>query len=342
MSSRTHPPYPAYRSLEFRTSSLRPSCDCSHSLPRARPSTYVTNSKRAFQAQFRRWDFPPKQRPAHANDRLVRRFKELWEKNFAQRDMLRLLNEEESFNIKVRELMRLRARNKWMLRAPNGDGLKSSGTDGRDGMEEQSSRDLVATSAPRNEPDAPPRISTAQHRQGLSKRIQRRRKREATSADGAPSDARFPSETTLHQTRRILGLDPATYRAIRDSFQRMCHQEGVSKKTLAGASAWAAVKARLVQDFPQIKSAFQTMKDDIEPGKLALDVICVDITKRMHNLETRMTLAEARTTLGVNPEESRLMRVDLHHLLFDARQGSGSGGHGQGRYEAVPGWQGAY
>jgi hypothetical protein len=34
--------------------------------------------------------------------------------------MLRILNEEEGFDIKERELMRVRAKNRWLLRVPNG------------------------------------------------------------------------------------------------------------------------------------------------------------------------------------------------------------------------------
>lgn len=42
-------------------------------------------SKRAFQTQFKRWDFPSKQNPAHRNIDLVTRVKELWEQNYSQR-----------------------------------------------------------------------------------------------------------------------------------------------------------------------------------------------------------------------------------------------------------------
>ncbi|KAF4609395.1 hypothetical protein G7Y89_g15873 [Cudoniella acicularis] len=65
-------------------------------------------SKRAFQTQFKRWDFPSKQNPAHKNAALVQRVKELWDCNTSQREMLRLLNEE-GFEIKERELMRQEA-----------------------------------------------------------------------------------------------------------------------------------------------------------------------------------------------------------------------------------------
>jgi hypothetical protein len=34
--------------------------------------------------------------------------------------MLRILNEEDGFEIKERELMRVRAKNRWLLRVPNG------------------------------------------------------------------------------------------------------------------------------------------------------------------------------------------------------------------------------
>jgi hypothetical protein len=85
-------------------------------------------SKRAFQTQFKRWDFPSKQNPAHKNAALVQRVKELWDCNTSQREMLRTLNEE-GFDIKERELMRVRAKNRWLLRVPNGMKSKKRDTD---------------------------------------------------------------------------------------------------------------------------------------------------------------------------------------------------------------------
>ncbi|EQL00683.1 hypothetical protein OCS_03605 [Ophiocordyceps sinensis CO18] len=279
-------------------------------------------SKRAFQTQFRRWNFPPKQRPAHANDRLVSRVKELWENNLVQREMLRVLNEEDGFSIKARELIRLRTRNRWLLRAPNGEGFKSSEPDGRKGTREPEPQDQDSISALPNKPDEPPAESAtdgrADSRDDRGKRNQQRRRRRAASSDRTGLDARFPSETTLDQARRILDLDPLTYRTLRNSFQLICHQEGVSKKTLAGTEKWEAMKMRLVRHLPLLQTALWTAKDDSEPVKLALDVICTDVTKRMRTLETRMTSAEAKNALGVNPEESRDMRAVLHGVLSES------------------------
>lgn len=294
---------------------------------------YAGNSKRAFQTQFRRWNFPPKQRPAYRNDRLVTRVKELWERNLAQREMLRVLNEEDGFDIKARELMRVRTRNRWLLRAPNGDkatGLEREDEDEDASLEEGSSAlDGGSTLAQPSVHDVSSQRTASESLQdsdraedgGGGKGDKRRRRRQRASADpsGSAATTRFPSETTLDEARRILNLDPTTYRILRTNFHRICQEEDVSKKTLAGVERWEAAKARLVRDIPQLQTALWTAKDDPEPKKLALDVICTDVTKRMRNLETRMTLAEAKNLLGVNPEESREMRVAFHQVLAESR-----------------------
>jgi len=46
-----------------------------------------------------------------------------------------------------------------------------------------------------------------------------------------------------------------------------------------------------------------------------LDVVCSDVTKRMRTLERRMTIAEAKNALGVNPEESRQLRNAFYQVL---------------------------
>ncbi|PNY28697.1 D-lactate dehydrogenase [Tolypocladium capitatum] len=288
-------------------------------------------SKRAFQTQFRRWNFPPKQRPAYKNDRLVTRVKELWERNLAQREMLRVLNDEDGFDIKARELMRVRTRNRWLLRAPNRE--KATGLELEDedaSLEEggSSALDEGSTLASRSVQDVSSQRTASESLQdsdrpgdGGGKGGKRRRRRRRASADpsGSAATTRFPSETTLDEARRILNLDPATYRLLRTNFQRFCQEEGVSKKTLAGVDRWEAVKARLARDIPQLQAAVWMAKDNPEPKKLALDVICTDVTKRMRNLETRMTLAEAKNLLGINPEEAREMRIAFHQVLAESR-----------------------
>lgn len=52
-----------------------------------------------------------------------------------------------------------------------------------------------------------------------------------------------------------------------------------------------------------------------ESKALALDVVCTDVTKRMRTLERRMTIAEAKNALHINPEQSREIRNQFYEVL---------------------------
>ncbi|KAI0127055.1 hypothetical protein BJ170DRAFT_427469 [Xylariales sp. AK1849] len=303
-------------------------------------------SKRAFQTQFRRWDFPSKQNPAHKNDRLVDRVKELWEKNLSQREMLRILNEEDGFDIKQRQLMRVRTRNRWLLRMPNPEKL-SIGSETHppidDTVESVLESQLLlglelhgASPSPIQQSRGVAEAENGLSPQVIAKRRARLQKLESQSAErwetkkrrrrtrgwaGLPADPpgppRFPSETTIDESRDILGLSTQLYREIRTRFARICHGAGVSKKTIAGPERWEGVKNLLIQQLPHLQSVMWMKKENMDNKKLALDVICTDVTKRMRTMEQKMTIAEAKNALGINPEESRTIRQEFLTLLKD-------------------------
>ncbi|KAI9753959.1 MAG: Vacuolar protein sorting-associated protein 62 [Chaenotheca gracillima] len=299
-------------------------------------------SKRAFQTQFKRWDFPSKQNPAHKNAPLVNRVHELWEHNTSQKDMLRILNED-GFDIKERELMRVRAKNRWLLRVPNG--MKSVGKGSSPGTADQSAlnefeqvlfpadkRDELDDSrkeimVPRElSPDLAPEV-VAKRQERLQKLQQdsaerwasRKRRRRTRGWAGLPADPpgppRFPSETTIDESKVFLSLNNELYRDIRDRFQMICEQAGFIKKTIAGPERWQAAKDRLIQESPHLQSVFWANNTQLDAKALALDVVCTDVTKRMRTLERRMTIAEAKNVLGVNPEESRDIRNAFYQTL---------------------------
>lgn len=248
----------------------------------------------------------------------------------AQREMLRVLNEEDGFDITARELMRVRTRHRWLLRVPNGDKARvlfGDDDDQTDGEELQSSP------APTMDPSSPvpsrnllsgtgsdTQQESDQDRDSLSKGSRRRRRRARPSTTGGQPGLlnRFPSEMKLDEARARLGLDVSTYRALRIQFQQICQDENVSKKTTAGAEKWDAVKGQLVNQMPPLHSLLWSNKENPEDRQLALDVICTDVTKRMRTMETRMTLAEAKNVLGINPEQSREMRGAFHQVLADS------------------------
>ncbi|OAA68814.1 hypothetical protein ISF_03189 [Cordyceps fumosorosea ARSEF 2679] len=306
-------------------------------------------SKRAFQTQFRRWNFPAKQRPAHKNDRLVARIKELWEKNLSQREMLRILNEEDGYDIKPRELVRVRTKNRWLLRVPNAttdappevphDGDEDDDDVDDDGTDDDNDSaaaavinggsDMIMQDS--DSGNGAPTVPAA------GRRARRRGRQGGQDAQSTTvgSNNRFPSEMTIDEARDILSLDTATYRTLRTNFQQICHEDSLSRKTEAGPERWAAAKQRLVGSSPALQRMLwagaggtgthgSSSSSSLNQRQLALDVICTDVTKRLRTLETRMTLGAAKAVLGVNPAESRDMRAALHAVLSEARLASKS------------------
>jgi hypothetical protein len=293
---------------------------------------------------------------------LVARVKELWEQNVNQREMLRLLNDE-GFNIKERELMRVRTKNRWLLRVPNGmksqasttatTGTTATTTTGQPEIETSVEEGVLTlqqemydghglsndTALLTSEPPIQSSLSPSMSPEVLAKRKERLDKLQAESAErwasrkrrrrtrgwaGLPADPpgppRFPSETTLDESKQYLSLDAALYRQMRDDFQKICEDAGFIKKTIAGPERWQEAKNRLIRESPHLRSVFYTdpsMPDtgELEAKKLALDVVCTDVTKRMRTLESRMTIAEAKNALGVNPEESRQIRTAFYNTL---------------------------
>ncbi|KAI9730751.1 MAG: hypothetical protein M1834_005720 [Cirrosporium novae-zelandiae] len=322
-----------------------------------------TPSKRAFQTQFKRWQFPSKQNPAHKNPALVARVKELWEHNTSQRDMLRILNEEDGFDIKERELMRVRAKNRWLLRVPNGmkSGNQASNSNHPPSIsppvqQEQSTEDAALQvmgemiqsqvnampSNPSNpaddplpyapspnleqEPELPPEVVQKRKErmahlqaESASRWASRKRRRRTRGWAGLPADPpgppRFPSETTIDESKHFLNLNNEMYKQIRDQFQHICEEAGFIKKTIAGPDRWQQAKDRLIHESPHLQGIFWGSNENLEAKTLALDVVCTDVTKRMRTLERRMTIAEAKNALGINPEESRQVRNSFYAIL---------------------------
>ncbi len=149
----------------------------------------------------------------------------------------------------------------------------------------------------------------------------KKRRRRTRGWAGLPADPpgppRFPSETTLDESKAYLHLDNERYRELRDQFQSICEEAGFLKKTVAGPEKWQAAKDRLAAENAHLNNEFYGPPNEFphEAKMLALDVVCTDVTKRMRTLERRMTIAEAKNALQVNPEESRLIRNQFYEVL---------------------------
>lgn len=277
----------------------------------------------------------------------MQRVKELWDCNTSQRVMLQTLNEE-GFDIKERELMRVRAKNRWLLRVPNS--VKSKKRKSQEDIisklqqvfypdetskhEEASNKSVekiptqntsLLSYKPASPPLSPVVIKKRQERlsklqaESAERWATRKRRRRTRGWEGLPADPpgppRFPSETTIDESKALLSLDNWLYRDIRAQFKQICEDAAIIKKRIAGPERWEAAKDRLIQGSEHLKSVFWTSTENLDTKKTALDVICSDVTKRMRTLERRMTIAEAKNTLCINPEDSRQIRNAFYRVL---------------------------
>jgi len=259
--------------------------------------------------------------------------------------MVKTLNDE-GFQIKERELMRVRAKNRWLLRIPNGQkaspedvqleaqllaaAAEDTAQDGQD-PQPQSPAAVPASAPASGAVPAPPEEVVPDD--VLRKRKERHDKMQAESDErwankkrrrrtrdyaGIPADPpgppRFPSETTLGESMDFLEMNPELYKEARADFQRICEDMRIIKKTLAGTDKWQAAKNRLIQENAHLNAVFAN-PDKRQAKDLALDVIATDVTKRMRTMDTRMTIVDAKNILGVNPEQSRQIRNSFYIIL---------------------------
>jgi hypothetical protein len=154
----------------------------------------------------------------------------------------------------------------------------------------------------------------------------RKRRRRTRGWAGLPADApgeppRFPSETTIDEAKAYLGLDNDMYRDVRERFLQICKDQDVVKKTIAGPQKWADIVRQLISEHEHLSSVFQQEPDVLSSvdalfrpksqRALSLDVICMDVTKRLRTMDSRMTLADVKNILYLNPERSRQVRSEF-------------------------------
>lgn len=251
--------------------------------------------------------------------------------------------QDEGFEVSMRELSRVRTKNRWLLREPTEarkrkimPGRRQSTVDGTESDEEDADSDeddeddgagdgagAGIVGAVEDELDPVQLERREQRRRELAiesaeKWAAKKRRRRTRDWAGLPADPpgppRFPSETTLEESKAILELDAERYRYFRERFQKICEDAGVIKKTLAGPEKWEAAKEQLVREMAHLRSLLWD-KEGLESKRLAIDVICCDVTKRMRTAGKQMTLAAAKNMLGMNPEEARETRFAFYRIL---------------------------
>lgn len=246
----------------------------------------------------------------------------------------------EGWDVKERELTKLRKDHNLLLREPNRNG---NGSERR----RKRKRDALGELADQNEqdgPDASPEEPTRTPSPGLVLPPEVIAKREARQArllaesqerlkagtrrrrtkvwSGLPPDPvqppRYPSELTMEESKNELGLDRTLYHEMRSIFEEICRNNNVVKKTLCGAETWKSVKEQLISQFQHLQPIFWgTDAADLSQTQkpMALDLICMDVTKKIRTVGTRITITDAKNILGLTPQEGRDIRFAFDAIL---------------------------
>lgn len=131
-----------------------------------------------------------------------------------------------------------------------------------------------------------------------------------------PGPPRFPSETTIDEAKRMLGITHDAYVEIRKHCEQVCREEGVRRKVEAGAEKWKHVLDRMTDENHHLRPIFHDPDvTDHKDHTLAVEVIANDVTKRMRTHESRLTIQDCKNILQINPEQARQLRKSFEDIL---------------------------
>lgn len=255
--------------------------------------------------------------------------------------------QDEGFDVQEREVNRIRQKNGWLLRVDPGRFKKKNpastsrgaspqeeSDDEGEEEEEEGEETSVTPNFSSRTPDAPAGMEFTQAQaeafqearkraiaaDAEEKRVTKKRRRWLKGRAGLPADPpgppRFPSELSLTECKAVLSMDAAQYKDVRARFRRICEEEGVVKKTIAGPHKWEAIKLQLVRESMHLRGVFWDSLNG-DQKNLALDLICCDVTKNIRSEGSRMMLHEARNILGLNPKMGRDARFHLQKILHE-------------------------
>ena len=228
----------------------------------------------------------------------------------------------EGYEIAERALSKIRKDNGWILRSANGMKSRSVVPSKRPFPKEEAfqvpeiSADVVAK---RNQESQRRRVESDERLKNRSRRV--RTVGWAGMGPDPPMEPRFPSEMTISQSKGQLGLSQESYTFMRNEFHSMCEAQGLTKKTLAGTEKWQAIKNDLVGRCSFLQNAINVGGDNVtdealKKRRVALDVICSDVTKRIRTSQNRVTIPDAKSAMGINPAQGSEIRKQFYQILL--------------------------
>ena len=313
-------------------------------------------ASREFHRQFKKWDFPDRVRKLNPDEELTlkERVRELFKQNIPANEILERLNDEgwELDNYRFKALRRrlgllyrsvedgyrtnaqdkVKQKRSWKRKRLDGDvdGDGEGEADAEAVEDDNSQPNGQAPPQPQLPPLSPDEAARRAQRlvdlqiqsdQKLQTGKRRRRIRGlGPIGPDAPGMApRYSSETSIDECKAFLRLTNDVYIQIRNQYESICREMGIIKMSLCAEGQWQASKDRLVRENMHLSSVLHPPQADIDKRLNALNVICMDVTKRMRDTEKSMTIADANNILGLNPIQSKDVRRLFYEILEDDR-----------------------
>lgn len=234
--------------------------------------------------------------------------KQLWSECYSQREILNILLRED-FEITDRDVTLLRQNLGLRMRDPNSE------------RRARAIQGSCVQTTPEDLDRLRKRCQESDERLILGTRRIRTRTWNGIPADDPDLEPRFPSERTISACKKDLNLDQdrKKYIFVRDTFQRMCTEAGIIKKS-HDPEAWEKVKLALVDTVPFLNQVYSrpSRPKKGDPIWFALDIICSDVAKKIRVLHTKLDIKQVKQTLRLDPHEVTSFRRKFVEILRDA------------------------
>lgn len=170
--------------------------------------------------------------------------------------------------------------------------------------------------------EAARRAQRAQELEASSEQLLQTRKRRRRirgwghmGPDPAGLEPRYRSETSLDECKAFLHLSNDLYNQIRNEFEAICRADGVMKMSECADGQWQNVKDKLIRQNTYLSSVLHPLQGDIEKKSIAVNCICMDVTKRMRTMSKQISTADANNILELDPLQSKEIRRQLYGIL---------------------------
>ncbi|MCJ1380637.1 hypothetical protein MMC17_003745 [Xylographa soralifera] len=265
-------------------------------------------SKRAFQNQIAKWNFPPSRIPALKNLTLIEAVKELWKQHVLPAEMLRVLNEEKGFVVKKKELNNLRHSLGLYFRAPNAQ----KGQKGADEHDDCTDEEAGAENGGIIDDDR----GNAGDTNGTTSLLQRE--------ELCPSDKTRDLLPTIGRLRRR-NFSDLTNLAVFASTSRPCKRQRADSSMLPLASALPgsnpadAAAHRAVRDEADVaKGASMALRNQRRHRRQHRHTLVVGGGSKTPGLKypSEMTMDEAKAILNLDQDTYRAVRDSFEEVCL--------------------------